>query len=77
MWEHALGIRLCQGFPVGVCHLPLCLVLTVPDITASDTHTHTHFVYYQLLYSFTAAAAAAAATAVVVALNFEEEAISH
>jgi len=42
MWEHALGIRLCQGFPVGVCHLPLCLVLTVPDITASDTHTHTH-----------------------------------
>ena len=26
MWEHALGIRLCQCLPVGVCHLPLCLV---------------------------------------------------
>ena len=32
MWEHALGIRLCHCFTVGVCHLP------VPDITASDTH---------------------------------------
>jgi len=27
-------IRLCQCFPVGVCPLPLCLVLTVPDTTA-------------------------------------------
>ena len=27
MYEHALGIRLCQCLPVGVCHLPLCLVL--------------------------------------------------
>jgi len=27
MWEHALGIKLCQCLPVGVCYLPLCLVL--------------------------------------------------
>jgi hypothetical protein len=27
MWDDALGIRLCQCLPVGVCHLPLCLVL--------------------------------------------------
>ena len=27
MWEHALGIRLCQCLPIGVCHLLLCLVL--------------------------------------------------
>ena len=27
MWKDALGIRLCQCFPVGMCHLPLCLVL--------------------------------------------------
>ena len=25
MWEHALGIKLCQCLPVGLCHLPLCL----------------------------------------------------
>ena len=29
MWKHALGIRLCQCFPVGVCHLLLCLVQVV------------------------------------------------
>jgi len=28
MWEHALGIKLCQCRPV----------LSVPDITASNTH---------------------------------------
>ena len=34
MWDHALGIKLCQCLPVRVCYLPLFLVLTVPDITA-------------------------------------------
>jgi len=29
MWGHALGIKLCQCLPVGVCYLPLCLVLSV------------------------------------------------
>ena len=37
MWEHALGIRLCQCFPVGMCHLPLCLVLSV-HITYISVH---------------------------------------
>jgi hypothetical protein len=27
MWEHALGIKLCQCLPVGVCYLPLYLGL--------------------------------------------------
>jgi hypothetical protein len=27
MWEHALGNKICQCLPVGVCYLPLCLVL--------------------------------------------------
>ena len=32
MWEHALCIRLCQCLPVGVCHLPLCLV-SLPNLS--------------------------------------------
>ena len=39
MWEHALGIRLCQCFPVGVCPLPLCLVLCLAH-TPTGKHWH-------------------------------------
>ena len=34
MWEHALGIKLCQCLPVGVCYLPLCL--KTKDTSASS-----------------------------------------
>jgi len=64
MWEHALGIRLCQCFPLGVFHLPLCLVLcfgyavrnrsTVPDITANDTHI-TYISVHVMVHSVTLA----------------------
>jgi len=44
MWEYALGIKLCHRLPVGVCYLPLCLVLFLFFLSAPHFHSRV-FIY--------------------------------
>ena len=49
MWEHALGIKLCQCLPVGVCYILAVMSLTLRMVLRGPKHVGGFMEFFSIL----------------------------